>query len=143
MSTASHPQTNGLTERTNRAVCECLRKSLGVVQEEWDEVLTGLELAINTAMNRSLDKDMSPFVLSHGRQARLPFNLSVPFEQLSLDAEGRPVPDPDDVLRQIVGVPRAQKLYGQMSGIISLARKNLHEAQLRMKQYADQGRRDV
>ena len=141
MSTAFHPQTNGLTERTNRVVCECLRKSLGVVQEEWDEVLPGVELAINTATKRSLGKDMSPFVLSHGRQARLPFNLSVPLEQLSLDTEGRPVPD--DVLRPIVGVPRAQQLYGQMSGVIALTRKNLHEAQLRMKQYADQGRRDV
>ena len=142
-STAFHPQTDGQTERANRVIGEVLRKSLNLVQDEWEEVLPGVELSLNTAVKRSLGKDVTPFMLAHcGRQARMPFNLGLPHQHLCLHADGYPAPCAK-LRGQDSKVPRAQQLFGQMSGMMSLVRKSLHEAQLRMKQYADQGRRDV
>ena len=108
-----------------------------------EEVLPGVELSLNTAVKRSLGKDLTPFMLAHcGRQARMPFNLGLPLQHLCLDANGYPAPFAK-LRGQDSKVPRARQLFGQMSGMVSLVRKSLHEAQLRMKQYADQGRQDV
>jgi hypothetical protein len=140
MSTAFHPQTDGQTERANRVIGEVLRKSLSLT-DEWEEVLPGVELSLNTAVKRSLGANVAPFMLAHcGREARMPFNLDLPLKHISVDADGNPLSDDKSDQDK---VPRAQQLYGQMSGLMSLVRTSLHEAQLRMKQYADKGRRDV
>jgi hypothetical protein len=140
MSTAFHPQTDGQTERANRVIGEVLRKSLSLT-DEWEEVLPGVELSLNTAVKRSLGVNVAPFMLAHcGREARMPFNLDLPLKHISVDADGNPLSDDKSDQDK---VPRAQQLYGQMSGLMSLVRTSLHEAQLRMKQYADKGRRDV
>ena len=57
MSSAYHPQTDGQTERANRVLQEVLRHVTGVVQNDWDDKLAAVDLAIlNTATRRSLDK---------------------------------------------------------------------------------------
>jgi len=76
MSTAFHPQTDGQTERTNRTLQEVLRHCVGSMQEDWDIMLAGAELAINSAHHRSVDS--TPFMLSFGRHPRLPFNQDLP-----------------------------------------------------------------
>ena len=55
-----------------------LRHVSSIVQDDWDEKLSALELAINTATRRSLGKGVSAFMLSHGREPRLPFKLGLP-----------------------------------------------------------------
>lgn len=48
MSTAFHPRTDGQTERANRVIEEVLRHYVANCQDDWDDLLAGVELAINT-----------------------------------------------------------------------------------------------
>lgn len=72
----------------------------------------------------------------------MPFDLNLPLEHISLDADSCPICDdePDQF-----EMPCAQQLYGQISGMMSLVRiwKSLHKAELWMKLYDGKGRRDV
>lgn len=140
MSTAYHPQTDGQTERANRVLQEVLRHVTCVAQDDWDEKLAAVELAINTATRRSLGKGISPFMLSHGREPRLPFNLDLPVPSLVLDAEGNITANVSSDTSQ---VPKAQQMFGHMSALMSVTRDALHTSVNRMKLQADKGRRDV
>lgn len=64
MSTAYHPQTDGQTERTNRALEEMLRHFVNPMHDDRDEYLPTNELAINDAWQGSTHD--TPFVLSFG-----------------------------------------------------------------------------
>ena len=140
MSTGYHPETDGQTERANRVLQEVLRHVSSIVQDDWDEKLAAVELAINTATRRSLGKGVSPFMLSHGREPRLPFNLGLPIQSLVLDAEGN-LTATQNVSTS--SVPRAQQMFGHMSALMSVAREALHTSVNRMKLQADKSRRDV
>jgi transposase InsO family protein len=48
MSSAYHPQTDGLTERMNRTVEQVLRKYVNDVQDDWDEHLPAVQFSLNT-----------------------------------------------------------------------------------------------
>ena len=61
------------------------KNSLSLIE---DDKLPAVELAIDTATRRSLGKGISPFMLSHGLEMRLPFNLDLPVQFLVLDADG-------------------------------------------------------
>ena len=140
MSTAYHPETDGQTERANRVLQEVLRHVTSVAQDDWDEKLPAVELAINTATRRSLGKGVSPFMLSHGREPRLPFNLDLPVQSLVVDADGNLAAAPQ---KSDSKVPRAQQMFGHLSALMSVAREALHTSVNRMKLQADKGRRDV
>jgi hypothetical protein len=82
MSSAYHLQTDGQTERANRVLQEVLRHVTSLAQDGWDVNLPCVELALNTATRRSLGKGISSFMLGHGREARLPFNVDFPVRNL-------------------------------------------------------------
>ncbi len=73
MSTAYHPETDGQTERASRVLQEVLRHVVDRSQLDWDMMLAGAELAMNTYARKSTGG--SPFKLTHGREALLPFNM--------------------------------------------------------------------
>ena len=64
MSTASHPQTDGQTERQNRTLEEALRAYVNYKQDDWDQHLIALELAYNCSVQRSTG--YSPYYLNYG-----------------------------------------------------------------------------
>ena len=70
MSTAFHPQTDGLTERANRTLQDMLRHYVGVDQTDWDLHLALAEFAINNSYNESTGT--TPFRMNHGEDPRLP-----------------------------------------------------------------------
>ena len=69
ITSAYHPQANGLAERNNRTIQSCLLKTLQQRQTEWMRALPGVVFAYNTSRQKSTK--FTPFYLMFGRQARL------------------------------------------------------------------------
>ncbi len=68
MSSAYHPEIDGLTERSNRTVGAMLRQCVAVDQKDWVSKLPAIEFAINCA--RSETTGYAPFFLNTGRMPR-------------------------------------------------------------------------
>ena len=73
MSTANHPQTDGMTERVNRVIEDTLRAFVNHRQNNWDELLSLCEFAINNADQASTGN--TPFFLNHGCHPVTPSSL--------------------------------------------------------------------
>ena len=73
MSTAHHPQTDGMTERVNRIVEDTLRSFVNHRQNNWDELLRLCEFAINDSYQASVGD--TPFFLNHGQHPITPSAL--------------------------------------------------------------------
>jgi len=76
MSTAFHPQTDGLAERIHRTIETMLRHYVDAKHEDWDEKLYVLEFAYNNASHSVTEK--SPFELNYGFHPRLPATIDHP-----------------------------------------------------------------
>ena len=72
-STANHPQTDGMTERINRVVEDCLRTFVNQKQSNWDELLPLCQFAINNSDQTSTGE--SPFFLNTGQHPLTPSSL--------------------------------------------------------------------
>jgi hypothetical protein len=71
-----HPQSNGLTERFNKTLCNALAKCVNSCKaDEWDDLIPSVLFAYRT-MKHSTTK-FSPFYLMHGREAQLPIDLEL------------------------------------------------------------------
>lgn len=73
ISTAYHPQTNGLDERFNQTLQRGLLKMVDDQQNEWDKFLDLVFFAYRTSKQAS--SRFSPFFLLYGREPRLPVDL--------------------------------------------------------------------
>lgn len=69
VSSAYHPQTNGLDERTNQTIKASIGKTIRGQQERWEDNLREIVYAHNTCVQASTR--YSPFRLMFGREARL------------------------------------------------------------------------
>ncbi|CAA7060962.1 unnamed protein product [Microthlaspi erraticum] len=76
MSSAYHPQTDGQTEVTNRALGDLLCCLVGDNIRTWDKVICQAEFAHNHAVNRNTG--MSPFHVIYDVTPRAPVDLSLP-----------------------------------------------------------------
>lgn len=74
MSTAYHPQTDGQTEVTNRALGNMLRSLVGDNLKSWDSKLCVVEFAHNHATNRS--SGFCPFLVVYGIVPQGPLDLA-------------------------------------------------------------------
>ncbi|POM71224.1 LOW QUALITY PROTEIN: RxLR effector candidate protein [Phytophthora palmivora] len=70
MSTASHPQTDGQTERANRAVEEILRSVYDETPKHWRVMLPVVEYAVNNAVHTSTASPRSAVTFSHLHASR-------------------------------------------------------------------------
>ena len=77
MTTAYHPQTNGLTERFNKTLGDMLSMYVGVEQKDWDEILPFVTFAYNTAKQETTG--FTPFYLLHGREAETTLDTLFPY----------------------------------------------------------------
>lgn len=78
MTSAYHPQTNGLTERLNKTLSNMLAMYVEVEQRDWDAILPMVTFAYNTAKQESTG--FSPFLLVHGREAETTLDTLFPCE---------------------------------------------------------------
>ncbi|OWZ18043.1 hypothetical protein PHMEG_0007928 [Phytophthora megakarya] len=74
MSTASHPETDGQTERFNRVVEDVLR-SYATSFKSWKSFLPMVEFAINNAVHSSTS--LTPFFVNFGRHPSVPALLGL------------------------------------------------------------------
>ncbi|MGH3054082.1 MAG: DDE-type integrase/transposase/recombinase, partial [Gaiellaceae bacterium] len=118
MSTAFHPQTDGLTERVNRTLKMLLRLHVTHEQSQWHTHLAFLEFAYNNSVQRATK--YSPFYMNYG------FNPTAPLALSSLRGHGT-----------------ARQYLREIERATRRAQKHIGDAQRYMKHYADRKRRDV
>ena len=75
ISTAYHPQTNGLDERFNQTLQRALLKMVDENESEWDKFLDSVLFAYRTCKQASTK--YSPFFLMYEREPTLPVDLIV------------------------------------------------------------------
>ena len=68
LSTAFHPETDGLTESVNQTIEQYLRHYCSWKQDDWDELLPMAEFAYNSA--KSETTRISPFEANYGMLPR-------------------------------------------------------------------------
>lgn len=122
MSTAYHPQTDGQTEVTNRALGNMLRCLVGENIRTWESRLCQAEFAHNHATNRS--SGFSPFEVVYSLLPRGPLDLTV-------------VPDP----RRMHG--RAREFVDALKFTHQQARDKLELSARHYKEKADSKRREL
>ena len=72
---AYNPRSNGSVERVNRTILAILRALVADQPKRWDQLLPQALFAYNTTPHRSTG--VSPFLLVHGDEARLPVELII------------------------------------------------------------------
>ncbi|GBO34796.1 Transposon Ty3-I Gag-Pol polyprotein [Araneus ventricosus] len=78
LTTAYHPQTNGLTERFNKTLADMLSMYVDVEQRNWDTILPFVTFAYNSAKQDTTG--FSPFFLVHGRDIVTPLDVILPHD---------------------------------------------------------------
>lgn len=78
LTTAYHPQTNGIDERLNGTLSKILRAYVDRYQEKWDEKLKWSLYVYNTTVHESTG--YSPYQILHGKDNRSPLKPYVPDE---------------------------------------------------------------
>jgi hypothetical protein len=84
LTSAYHPQSNGLTERFNQTLCKTLKKCVKETTQEWDALIASALFAYRTTKNRTTKYE--PFYLLYGRTPTLPIELDIitwPVEDIS------------------------------------------------------------
>ena len=125
MSTANHPQTDGMTERVNRIVEDTLRAFVNHRQSNWDELLPICQFSINNSFSASTGE--TPFYLTSGQH---PITPSALVDNRTSNDLGSSLKSPHGWLKQ-----REEALL--------LARDCLVAAQARQAFYYDHGRKEV
>uniref|UniRef100_A0A1X7VLE3 Integrase catalytic domain-containing protein n=1 Tax=Amphimedon queenslandica TaxID=400682 RepID=A0A1X7VLE3_AMPQE len=74
MTSPYHPQANGLDERYNQALINSLAKYVQQNHDQWDEKLSEVVYAYNTAIQEPTK--YSPFEVMLGRKAKLPIDFN-------------------------------------------------------------------
>ena len=96
ITSAYHPQTNGLAERNNRTIQSMLLKSLQSQHLDWQRALAGIISSYNTSKQKSTK--ISPFELMFSRRARLFTDQELDdAEPLHLDQDLAPIIDDVDI----------------------------------------------
>ena len=70
---AYHPSSNGLVERANRKILECLRHVVRDLYDDWEEWLPHVAACINSSVCESTGK--TPYYILNGMDKRFPYDL--------------------------------------------------------------------
>ena len=123
MSTSNHPQTDGLTERVNRVLEDCLRSFVNHRQSNWDEFLPLCQFAINNSYQASACE--SPFFLNSGHHPLTPSSLVDESAGRDFTCDQRP-----------------RQWLKEQEEALRMAKDAMKAAQTRQAFYSDRGRSD-
>ena len=121
VTSAYHPQANGLDERMNQTLKFQLQKLVNDQMNDWDQLIDNVLFAYRSSRHDSTK--CTPFLLMYGREARLPIDLSRVLQQETMDE-----PDLETKIAKMLELQK--KLHDQ-------ARENIERAQQRQKRQFD------
>ena len=122
LSSSYHPQTDGITEKENDIIENCIRAFTNYQQDDWSEYLPDFELAINSAISGSTG--LSPQFVDTGYE---------PFIPLGITREVQDQPKEHTV----------QELIEKLDIIKTKTQLLFAQAQEKQAKYANEKRRDI
>ena len=123
MTSAYHPQTNGLDERFNQTLQRQLLKLIDKEQKEWDLYIDAVLFSYRVSKLDSTK--FSPFFLMYGRKAQLPVEFNLGTSEVDEDEHEFEIPedlDLDSHLQKMIEIHKRALL-------------NIEVAQKRQKKY--------
>lgn len=126
LTTAYHPQANGLDERFNQTLVNSISKFVGSNHDNWDEQLEEIVFSYNTAIQESTK--ISPFEAMFGRIARLPVDINAALKY-----------DADEKLKQFCSAkePDKEVQVAMQKKMTDTVKANIQKAQQKQKEYYD------
>ena len=126
LTTAYHPQANGLDERFNQTLVNVLSKFHQINRDRWDEKLAEVVYSYNSAYQES--SKHTPFEAMFGRVARLPVDINTDKQY-----------DPDRILQQILASdePDEEERSAKRRKTEADVKANIEKAQQKQKEYYD------
>ena len=89
--TAYHPQGNGVTERRNRDIVNCIstyiEEGKKVNHDDWDQYLDAVSFVLNTTVHSATG--YSPYRLMFGYEARFPLDVMLNLSKKGYDLNGK------------------------------------------------------
>jgi hypothetical protein len=128
VTTAYHPQCNGLVERFNPTFAEKLSMYVSSCHDDWDEVVDFVVFAYNTS--RQEKTGLTPFFLLYGREAMFPIDVSL----------GR---NPNPVVKSENSAQNIRGLSNRLSVIREQMKRRLIVVQAKQIKRYDHNRRTV
>jgi len=122
LSSSYHPQTDGITEKENDIIENCIRAFTNYQQDDWNEYIADFELAINASKNDTTG--MSPQFIDTGYEPFIPLGITREIEEMPTDKTAKDLVERLDAIK--LGV---QLMFAK--------------AQEKQAQYANGKRRDI
>uniref|UniRef100_A0A1X7U111 Integrase catalytic domain-containing protein n=1 Tax=Amphimedon queenslandica TaxID=400682 RepID=A0A1X7U111_AMPQE len=135
LTTAYHPQANGLAERYNQTLQNMLIKYVNHKQDQWDEYLDMSVFAYNTSLHHSTH--YSPFELMFGCKATLPIDLDMKKDTNNEETENQDNQDLQETEEELTPMD-ADRLTEKRKELIEEGKLNIKEAQKKQKEVYDQ-----
>ena len=144
ISTAYHPQTNGLVERYNQTLQRCLIKLVNREQDNWDEYIDGVLFAYRTSKQKSTQ--CTPFELMYCRYFTNIIILNthyicyyrkpiLPIEKEVIFNEDMDCKSDENEIEDIDGY--TEKMMKLKKSLFSKANNNIKDSQARQKRDYD------
>jgi transposase InsO family protein len=127
MSTAFHPETDGLSENSNKTIVRYLRGFTTHDQANWDDYLPLAEYAYNSSVHRSTKQ--TPFELDLGYAPPLPLDLIADLQRPQANASAKTL--------------QGREFVERLQRILGVARDQLHDAQDEQTAEANKSRRPI
>ena len=131
LSTAYHPQTNGLTERFNKTLCETIAKYIHQYKErEWDQFVQSALFSYRT--KKQVSTYMDPALLMFGRKIKTPMILELQSEQQS---------EEDELLWDVN--QHVEVITTKLEHLRTIAKENITRSQESQKKHYDKKVKEV